>query len=125
VKDVIAILLIISAGGLVCMFVYALAIGFYRAGRSTVIGIRNSFSEAKSYPAQVVGKRTETSGRAAPIGTYYGGYVDTYYFVTFEFKNGARREYEVSGEEFGLAVVGDQGQLTAKGSRYEYFERAG
>ena len=123
-KDVIAVLLIISVGGLACMFVVGLTVMLYRAGRSVVIGIRNSFSQPKSYRAQVVGKRTEVSGRAAPFGNYHGGYVDTYYFVTFEFKNGARCEYEVSGEEFGMTMVGDQGELTAKGPLYEYFVRA-
>lgn len=124
-NEVTSVLLVIGGVVLACMAVYVLAVGIFRVGRSLVIGIRNSLSQPKSYGAQVISKRTETSGRAAPFGTIYGGYVETYYFVTFEFKNGARKEYEVSGEEFGMTVVGDQGELTAKGSRYEYFDRAG
>lgn len=122
-NEVVATLLIISGVGLACMLVYALAQALYRAVQSTVIGLKNSASPAKSYPARVVGKRTETSGSVGSFGGNYGS-VDTYYFVTFEFKNGARREYEVSGEEFGLVLEGDQGYVTAKGSRYEHFERA-
>lgn len=124
-NEVVATLLIISVVGLACMLVYALAQALYRVVQSTVIGLKNSASPAKSYPARVVGKRTETTGRAGYTGVTYSGYVETYYFVTFEFKNGAQREYEVSGEEYGLVLEGDQGFVTAKGSRYEHFERAG
>jgi hypothetical protein len=122
VNEVVATLLVISGVGLACMLVYALVQAFYRAVQSLVIGLQNSASPAKSYPARVVGKRTETSGHVGYFGSNYDS-VDTYYFVTFEFKNGARREYEVSGEEFGLVLEGDQGFVTAKGSRYEHFER--
>ena len=47
----------------------------------------------------------------------------TYYYVTFEVESGDRLEYQVSGEEYGLLVEGDQGKLTFQGTRYKGFVR--
>ena len=117
-KEVVPILIYVGGVALACGIVVVL----YRGVKSLLIWLKNSMSPAKSYPARVLGKRTETSGQVGYYGSNYGS-VDTYYFITFEFKNGERREYEVSGEEFGLVLEGDQGWVTAKGSRYEHFER--
>src|SRR3954471_3716450 len=64
---------------------------------------RNNASPVVSVEAKVVAKRTDTSGRMS------GGRVWTEYYVTFEMKDGQRREYEVEGEEFGVLVEGDRG----------------
>lgn len=116
--EVVSILIFVGGVALACGILVVL----YRGGKSMLIWLKNSTSPAKSYPARVLGKRTETSGQVGYYGGSYGS-VETYYFITFEFKNGERREYQVSGEEFGLAIEGDQGFVTAKGSRYEHFER--
>jgi hypothetical protein len=92
----------------------------YHGGRSLAYWLHNTTSPPKAYAARVINKRTQTSGWS---GSQFG-HIDTYYFVTFEFRNGERREYEVSGQEFGMLVEGDEGQVTAKGTRYEYFDRA-
>ena len=65
--------------------------------------------------AKVVAKRLQARGQ---------DHVRTYYFVTFEFKNGERREYSVEGEHFGLLAEGDYGVLTFQGTRFHGFERA-
>lgn len=47
----------------------------------------------------------------------------TTYYVTFEVKSGNRIELIVSGQEFGMLVEGDCGELTFQGTRYKAFER--
>jgi hypothetical protein len=76
-----------------------------------------------TYPARVVVKRTETTGQMSTF--HHGGRVDTWYYVTFEFTSGERREYEVSGADYGLVTEGDQGHLTFKGTEFYGFEREG
>ena len=51
------------------------------------------------------------------------GYNYTNYFVTFEVESGDRMEFEVTGEESGLMLEGDQGMLTLQGTRFLGFER--
>lgn len=63
--------------------------------------------------ATVVSKREQVRGE----NTY------TFYFATFEFKNGDRIELELKGQESGMLVEGDQGQLTYKGLKFIDFER--
>ena len=119
-EDGFGILIIVGIVVTVCMLVYAVMVALYRGARWLLLWLHNSASAPISYPARVVHKRTETSGWSG----HDWGRIDTYYFVTSEFRSGERREYEVSGEEFGTLVEGDAGHVTAKGTRYEYFERA-
>lgn len=42
---------------------------------------------------------------------------------TFEVASGDRMELEVSGNEYGMLVEGDQGNLSFQGMRYLEFER--
>lgn len=77
-------------------------------------------------PATVIAKRTSTSG-----GTYGGGasgqqvygYTDTYCYMTFEFENGDRREFDVDDNVYGLLIEGDKGVLTHQGKKFRGFER--
>lgn len=50
------------------------------------------------------------------------GHVTSYY-VTFEFESGDRAELNVTRDEFGLLVVGDEGTLSFQGTRYLGFVR--
>ncbi len=47
----------------------------------------------------------------------------SWYYATFEFPSGDRREFLVSGQESGLLAEGDHGRLTYQGTRYRRFER--
>ena len=68
--------------------------------------------------ARVVAKRTETRGMGddSPVRTSY--------YVTFEVPGGERKEFGVSGHEYGQLAEGDAGTLTAQGTRYQGFARA-
>ena len=47
----------------------------------------------------------------------------TTYYVSFEFTNGERTEFNVSGRDYGLMAEGDRGTLSFQGSRFISFER--
>ena len=47
----------------------------------------------------------------------------TDYYVTFEVASGDDMELEVSGNEYGMLVEEDKGDLSFKGTRYLGFER--
>lgn len=80
--------------------------------------------------ARVVNKRTNARfHNGAPINNGDNGFMassshtHTDYYVTFEASNGDRREFKVNGQESGLLVEGDHGQLTYQGTRYKGFQR--
>ena len=70
----------------------------------------NNAQPGQTRPARLVSKRT--SGKR-----------NRFCFVTFEFADGVRSEFEVGFEEFGLLAVGDQGDLEFQGTRYNGFKR--
>lgn len=45
------------------------------------------------------------------------------YFITFEVESGDRLEFNINGNEYGLLVEQDKGNLTFQGTRYLGFER--
>ena len=65
--------------------------------------------------AQVVSKRTEVTGRSDSARTTY--------YTTFELDGGERKEFEVTGREFGQFADGDQGRLSHQGTRFKGFTR--
>lgn len=65
----------------------------------------------------VVAKRAAVSGGSGDSST------STVYYCTFESENGERKEFNVSGNEFGLLVEGDRGVLSSQGDWYKGFER--
>jgi len=86
---------------------------------------RNNNSPRLTVSAQVVNKRTQ-------VGHHHGTHNDmhhhhgssyTHYYVTFEVESGDRMEMQVTGEESGMLVEGDRGQLTFQGTRYLGFVR--
>lgn len=77
---------------------------------------KNNTQPRLSASAKVVAKRTSVQG---------GGNTRAYnhYYVTFEFPSGDRTEFQLNGEQFGMLVEGDNGELQFQGTRYLGFTR--
>ena len=75
----------------------------------------NNHQPKLSVIAKVVTKRTEHSRSDNSSSTWY--------YATFEVESGDRIEMGISGEQYGLLVEGDVGELTFQGSRYLGFKR--
>ena len=71
--------------------------------------------------AKVVDKRDEV--RMRRTSTTMPSRSIPYYYVTFEFEHGQRREFCVKGNEYGLLVVGDEGILSYQGDWFKGFQR--
>lgn len=78
---------------------------------------KNNNSPKVSVPAQVVTKRSKTSGGSGESSA------STSYYVTFQFDSGDRLELRLSGSEYGMLAEDDLGVLTFQGTRYHSFER--
>lgn len=72
---------------------------------------RNAAAPMAQRQAWVIAKRTRLSGK----------YTTTFYYVSFEFEDGLRAEYEVTGGQFGLLIEGDQGTLFTQGTAFRAF----
>lgn len=83
----------------------------------------NNHSPRLTVAAKVINKRTQVGRNHHHHEEHIHSYQYTNYFVTFEVESGDRIELEVSGEESGLMVEGDQGMLTFQGTRFLGFER--
>ncbi|SFE68637.1 Protein of unknown function [Bacillus sp. OV194] len=75
---------------------------------------KNNNSPKFSVKAKVVTKRTSVRG---------GGETSAHsdYYVTFQVESRDRMELEVKGDEFGMLVKGDTGELSFQGTRYQGF----
>lgn len=78
--------------------------------------------------ASIVDKRVETSGGGTSMMNSdtmmtSSNPVHQTHFVTFQQSGGERFELEVPASEYGLLVVGDQGTVSMKGTRYLGFAR--
>lgn len=91
---------------IVGMFIYVISTNVKKANS-------NRNSPRLSVDATVVSKRDQVRGE----NTY------TYYFATFEFESGDRTELELQGQESGMLVEGDRGQLTFQGTKFISFVR--
>lgn len=85
---------------------------------------KNNNSPRLTVPATVVAKRTNVSRH------HHGGAdhhhhttTSTTYYVTFQVESGDRMEFHISGQEYGLLVEGDRGNLSFQGTRYLGFQR--
>ena len=81
---------------------------------------KNNHSPRLTVPATVVSKRTNVSHHH---GTNSGVHHSTSYYVTFQVESGDRMELHMAGNQYGLLVEGDRGNLTFQGTRYLGFER--
>ena len=77
----------------------------------------NNKSPILSVPAEVVTKRSQTSGGAGDSAA------STRYYVTFQVESGDRIELPMNGQEYGMLAEEDLGILTFQGTRYKGFER--
>jgi hypothetical protein len=83
---------------------------------SALEGVSNQCRPPGRAEARVVTKRSEVLGHGH-------GRTYTTYYATFEFPDGSRREFPLSGTEFGLLVEGDAGFLSWQRTAYRGFER--
>ena len=84
----------------------------FRANRAYAEWSNNNSLPVLTVPARVLAKRAEISGN-----------VSTFHYCTFELNSGERMEFPLSGQGYGLLMVGDVGELTCQGTRYRGFRR--
>ena len=102
------------------IFVVVIGTILYKAAAGLAEWQNNNQQPTLSVPAHVVTKRTEVVGH----GTGNSGYNSTtYYYATFDLEGGERKEFWISGKEYGLLAEGDVGTLTYQGTRYHGFQR--
>lgn len=77
----------------------------------------NNNSPKLTAPAEVVTKRTKTSGGSGDSSA------STWYYATFQVDSGDRMELAVNGSQYGMLADGDVGMLTFQGTRFSGFER--
>lgn len=99
--------------------IFIMVIGFFifMAVKGISTWSKNNQSPVLTVPAEVVAKRTKTSGGSGDSSA------STWYFVTFQVQSGDRIELGVNGSEFGMLAEDDLGMLTFQGTRYKGFER--
>jgi hypothetical protein len=75
--------------------------------------------------ATIVSKRMSVShhNHHDPNNNMNSTSTSTTYYITFEFSNGERVEFVVSGYDYGMMVEGDKGTLTFQGTRFKGFVR--
>jgi hypothetical protein len=107
------------------VIVFALVIGtfIFNAGRGISEWSSNNNQPVLIVQAKVVTKRTNVSVHHHHHANHTHDSTSTQYFATFELERGERREFQISGREFGLLAEGDAGELTYQGTRYKGFNR--
>ncbi|MFZ3589485.1 DUF2500 domain-containing protein [Bacillus sp. DJP31] len=89
----------------------------FAIGSGILIWVRNNNSPVLVERVRVLSKRTKVSGGRETSAR-------TSYYVTFGLEgSGERVELQVSGEESGIIIEGDKGDLTHQGTRYQGFHR--
>ena len=83
---------------------------------------RNNHCPKLTVPATLIARRTNVSS-SLHSGTNHHHTCTTYY-VTFQVESGDRIEFRISGQEYGLLLEGDHGNLHFQGTRYLGFDRA-
>ena len=85
---------------------------------------KNNHSPRLTVPATIVAKRTNVSShRHGGANGHHHHHTSTTYYVTFQVASGDRMEFHITGQEYGLLVEGDKGNLSFQGTRYLGFER--
>ena len=78
---------------------------------------KNNNSPKLTVPAEVITKRSKTSGGSGDSSA------STRYYITFQVESGDRIEFPLAGSEYGMLAEGDLGMLTFQGTRYHEFKR--
>ncbi len=85
---------------------------------------RNNHSPKLTVPATIVSKRTNVSRhRHGGANGHHHHHTSATYYVTFQVESGDRMELNMSGQEYGMLIEGDRGNLSFQGTRYLGFER--
>ena len=107
--------------GVMFTVVFVLVIGMFIVTAVKGIGRwnKNNNSPRLTVNATVAAKRTNVSHHHHDHHVH----TSTSYYVTFEVESGDRMELQMSGQEYGMLIEGDMGQLTFQGTRYLGFER--
>ena len=87
---------------------------------------KNNHSPRLTVPVTVVAKRTNVDvSHHHHAGDHHHHHTSTSttYYVTFQVESGDRMEFHVPGQEYGMLIEGDTGDLTFQGARYLSFER--
>lgn len=107
--------------------VFALVIGVFIMGLVRGIGQwnKNNNSPRLTVEATVVAKRADVSRHHHSGGPDHMGHThsSTSYYVTFQVASGDRMELHMSGQEYGMLIEGDRGDLSFQGTRYLGFVR--
>ena len=86
---------------------------------------KNNHSPRLTVPATIIAKRTNVSRhRHGGANSHHLYHTSTTYYVTFQVESGDRMEFHISGQEYGLLIEGDHGNLSFQGTRYLGFERS-
>ena len=78
---------------------------------------KNNNSPKLTVPAEVITKRSKTSGGSGDSSA------STRYYITFQVESGDRIEFPITGSEYGMLAESDLGMLTFQGTRYLEFKR--
>lgn len=108
--------------------IFALILGMFVVG--IIKGAKqwntNNNSPVLTVVAKIVAKRIDVRHSSSSLNNDNGMHsssTSTKYFITFEVESGDRLEFEVSGDEYGVLIEGDQGKLTFQGTRFKGFQR--
>ena len=86
---------------------------------------KNNHSPRLTVPATIIAKRTNVSShRHGGANSHHHHHTSTTYYVTFQVESGDRMEFHISGQEYGVLIEGDHGNLSFQGTRYLGFERS-
>ena len=86
---------------------------------------KNNHSPRLTVPATIIAKRTNVSRhRHGGANSHHHHHTSTTYYVTFQVESGDRMEFHISGQEYGLLIEGDHGNLSFQGTRYLGCERS-
>lgn len=113
----------LGAGFFVLVFVLVIGGFIFAIVKGISTWAWNNEQPIQTAAARLVSKRTDTSGMGSNMNNT-GGSVNTWYYVTFEIDGGERKEFGMSGHEYGLLAQGDSGSLTYQGTRYKGFARS-
>ena len=112
--------------GAMFAIVFVLVIGVFVVTIVRGIGQwnKNNKSLRLTVPATIVAKRTHVSRhRHGGANGHHHHHTSTSYYITFQVDSGDCIELHVSGNEYGVLIEGDRGELTFQGTRYLGFER--
>ncbi|MBI5388107.1 MAG: DUF2500 domain-containing protein [Verrucomicrobia bacterium] len=98
------------------VFVFVIGSIVFRAIQGISRWSANNSQPVLTADGKVVSKRADVHGSRERHTTNY--------YATFELGSGARREFALSGSEYGLLAEGDTGLVSFQGSRYLGFSRA-